>query len=93
MRSWPVTGWSATELSATDASAEPLPVIKVNVWASLYVPWARNPMYWPPPHMAMGMLTARATGAAGYAEGLNDHKLSDSNIVPKWVRWRWRNSR
>src|SRR5690348_8916916 len=33
-----ITGGSATELSATDAWAEPLPVIKVNVWASLYVP-------------------------------------------------------
>jgi len=39
-----VVGGSATELSATDAWAEPLPVIKVNVLASLYVPWARNPM-------------------------------------------------
>src|SRR6516165_4104599 len=35
----------ATELSATDAWAEPLPVIEVNVWTSLYVPWARNPAF------------------------------------------------
>ena len=33
-----VVGGSATGLSATDARAEPLPVIKVNVWAFLYVP-------------------------------------------------------
>jgi hypothetical protein len=38
-----VVGGSATGLSATDARAEPLPVIRVNVWASLYVP-DRNPM-------------------------------------------------
>jgi hypothetical protein len=33
-----VTGGSAIGLSATDARVEPLPVIKVNVWAFLYVP-------------------------------------------------------
>jgi len=40
-----LSGGSATELSATDAWAEPLPVIEVNVWTSLYVPWARNPAF------------------------------------------------
>jgi len=34
----------------------------------------------------MGMLTARATGAAGYAKGSNDHKLNNSQVVPEWVR-------
>ena len=33
-----VGGSATTGLSATDARAEPLPVIKVNVWAFLYVP-------------------------------------------------------
>src|SRR5690349_23823015 len=33
-----VVGGSATGLSATDAWAEPLPVISVNVWAFLCVP-------------------------------------------------------
>jgi len=42
-----LSGGSATELSATDAWAEPLPVIEVNVWTSLYVAWARNPMCGP----------------------------------------------
>ena len=41
------SGGSAMGLSVTDAWAEQLPVIKVNVWAFLYVPWARNPMCGP----------------------------------------------
>jgi hypothetical protein len=64
MRSWPVTGWSATELSATDASAEPLPVIKVNVWTSLYAPWARNPMCGPGRRGWGACRSVEATGAA-----------------------------
>jgi len=42
-------------LSVTDAWAEQLPVIKVNVWAFLYVPWARNPMCGPG-HRGLGAL-------------------------------------
>jgi hypothetical protein len=39
-------GGSAIDLSATDARAEPQPVININVWASVYVP-AGNPNVWP----------------------------------------------
>src|SRR4029077_12495052 len=49
------SGGSATGLSVTDAWAEQLPVIKVNVWAFLYVPWARNPMCGPG-HRGLGAL-------------------------------------
>ena len=48
-----VTGGSATGLSATDAWAEPQPVININVWASLCVP-AGNPDVWPRPSSGLG---------------------------------------
>jgi len=50
-----VTGGSATGLSATDAWAEPQPVINIDVWASLCAP-AGNPDVWPRPSGA-GTLT------------------------------------
>ena len=49
------SGGSAMGLSVTDAWAEQLPVIKGNVWAFLYVPWARNPMCGPG-HRGLGGL-------------------------------------
>jgi hypothetical protein len=41
-----------------------MPVMKVNVWASFYVPDTRPDVMAPTTH-GYGMLTARATGAAG----------------------------
>jgi hypothetical protein len=42
----------------------------------------------PPASNAATIVRVRsgATNPAGYAKGLNDHKLNNSHIVPKWVR-------